>query len=428
VFVVQITTPLRAAACSLPTAAFCLLLFIFTQPLSAQVSPGSWPSTSTHPWVAVLTTSGVPVTDAAEGSISPEIDMLSTTADPSSAYIAYDGTNVFFRFQLEGDPRNTSGFWISPRFWKVEFSNANNTLLTKVELIVNNSYVFLVVDGRITVNFFLASITGTSDVRVVQGSSSYFLDFQVPHSTLTTAEPSLTAAAPFKVFYSTGTYGRPSTTLDYMQGSSVSFSSVETALGLASIKNGVFPVELTSFTAHRKEDAVALRWNTATEIDNYGFAVERAAEDDAWTEIAFIPGAGSSSTPRSYAYRDTDYPRHAARISYRLRQVDRDGSIEYSPVVIMYAAAASLSGITDAYPNPFNPSTTVSFTVAQDGPVRLELMDVTGCSVLTVIDGENLSAGAHARTIDAARLPSGQYFLRLTGAGGMSIHPVMLVK
>ncbi|MDT8323848.1 MAG: T9SS type A sorting domain-containing protein [Bacteroidota bacterium] len=415
-----------------------LLLFLFAAAITEAQTPAAWPGSGSNTgisWVAYRDANNNLIQDP--NDMSPDhIDLYYSAADPSSVSVAYDGGVTFYRFQLEASPIGSNGNWNNGT-WIVQFGSVTSGYMGAVYVnVVGNSGSVAVTDGsNVDVIYsFSANNTAPGGARVMQvpNASTYYLDFQVPMAALwsgTNTQLGLTASTIQSFFYGTSTAaGNPGQiSKDFMVGAAVDFTTL-TQTGFTMIGTGVLPVELTSFTAYRKTDAVELRWNTATEIDNYGFAVERAVEDGAWTEIAFIPGAGNSNAPRNYGYGDHAFPRNSAHISYRLRQVDRDGSSEYSPVVMVRTAAAAGIGITDAYPNPFNPSTTVSFSVAQDGPVRLELLDVTGRSVMTVLDAEHLSAGTHARMLNAGQLPSGRYFLLLSSAEVNSVHAIVLMK
>jgi hypothetical protein len=207
---------------------------------------------------------------------------------------------------------------------------------------------------------------------------------------------------------------------------SADFSTLATGT-LDNISVGVLPVELTAFSAYLKSGTVELRWNTATETNNFGFEIERRSGSNDWKSIGFVPGHGNSSSPKAYTHSD-DVRTLDGDISYRLKQIDRDGSTEYSSTVMVRNGAAASVDVLGAYPNPFNPTTTVNFTLEQASTVRLVLCDVTGREVLGVLDGVSLDAGAHSQTISAAGLPSGRYFLVLQSAAGHSIHPVILSK
>ena len=80
-----------------------------------------------------------------------------------------------------------------------------------------------------------------------------------------------------------------------------------------------------------------------------------------------------------------------------------------------------------AYPNPFNPSTTVTWTLPESMSVRLSLVDMLGREVMVLAQGEQ-QAGYHRMQLDASRLASGFYLLRLQGAGMQRIQKIALVK
>ncbi|MDP3831851.1 MAG: hypothetical protein Q8Q47_11305, partial [Ignavibacteriaceae bacterium] len=94
------------------------------------------------------------------------------------------------------------------------------------------------------------------------------------------------------------------------------------------------PVELTSFSANIISKSVNLTWQTATEVNNYGFQVERKTDkvESIWEEIGFIAGSGNSNSPKEYSFADNSL-NNSGKYSYRLKQVDNDGSYEYSSVV-----------------------------------------------------------------------------------------------
>lgn len=117
------------------------------------------------------------------------------------------------------------------------------------------------------------------------------------------------------------------------------------------------PVEMVSFTTKLVEFengfGVLLQWETATEINNYGFEIQRDKKT-----IAFIEGNGNSNSPKSYMYSD-DYP-VAGRHTYRLKQVDNDGTFEYSTELSINVGQ---SEIMHVYPNPTTNQFCVQLTV-----------------------------------------------------------------
>ena len=174
-----------------------------------------------------------------------------------------------------------------------------------------------------------------------------------------------------------------------------------------------FPVELVSFNARLIEKNVFLNWKTATEINNYGFEIERKTEDagsETWEKIGFINGNGNSNSPKEYSYIDKDL--QGGNYYYRLKQIDNDGQFEYSPVVIVEVAAPMKYELTHNYPNPFNPSTNIKFTIPEAGLVKLSVFNLLGQEIKTLVD-EQRQPGTYTQKFDATELNSGVYFYEL---------------
>jgi len=175
----------------------------------------------------------------------------------------------------------------------------------------------------------------------------------------------------------------------------------------------VIPVELTSFTASANYGEVNLHWITATETNNQGFEVQRSNGSEFQT-IAFIEGAGTTTESNIYTYSDKSV--EVGKYSYRLKQVDFDGTFEYSNVVDVDVPAPAEFALDQNYPNPFNPSTTIAFRLAVDSKVSLKVFDILGQEVATLLNS-NFVAGGHSVTFDASALNSGVYLYRLEASG-----------
>jgi len=173
--------------------------------------------------------------------------------------------------------------------------------------------------------------------------------------------------------------------------------------------NGIVPVELTSFTASVINNNVQLIWKTATEINNRGFHVERKSIGE-YESIGFIAGSGTTTDPTTYSFSDIN-PNHGI-YSYRLKQVDFDGTFEYSGEVNVEIFSLKEFELHQNYPNPFNPSTKITFSLAADAIVNLKVFDVLGQEVRALVNQE-LAEGVHTYNLDAASLNSGVYFYKL---------------
>jgi len=155
------------------------------------------------------------------------------------------------------------------------------------------------------------------------------------------------------------------------------------------------PVELTSFTASANGKKVFLTWQTATEKANYGFNVERSAVSDNmyWEMIGCIKGNGNSNSPKDYSFVDTAPLR--GRLLYRLKQIDLDGKFEYSKVVEVNTDLPANFELKKNYPNPFNPSTTISYSIPKDAFVSLKIYNILGEEVKSLFSG-NQKAGFYS--------------------------------
>ncbi len=175
----------------------------------------------------------------------------------------------------------------------------------------------------------------------------------------------------------------------------------------------IVPVELSSFSAHANNGNVLLNWSTATETNNRGFEVQRSNGAE-FATIGYVDGNGTSTQAHAYSYADNSVA--TGQYSYRLRQVDFDGTSSYSQVVNVSVVAPRVYSLEQNYPNPFNPTTQINFSLASDSKVTLRIFDVLGQEVATLLNG-NLLAGSHNVNFDASRLTSGVYLYRIDAAG-----------
>ena len=188
------------------------------------------------------------------------------------------------------------------------------------------------------------------------------------------------------------------------------------------------PVELTAFTGTANGKNIELRWTTATEQNNRGFEVERLSAG-VWTKIAFVAGAGNSNAPKEYRY--TDAVSGAGSYSYRLKQVDVDGmSHVYAPieVAVTTSAAPQSFGLTQNFPNPFNPMTTIRFSVKQTGVTSVKVYDITGREVAELFNDVASAGQSYAVQFNGANLASGTYLYVLQSPGTREVKKMQLLK
>jgi len=189
--------------------------------------------------------------------------------------------------------------------------------------------------------------------------------------------------------------------------------------------NGGVPVELSSFTATTNGNEVILNWSTATELNNQGFEIQRSREGDEFFTVGFTEGHGTTTEQHNYTYSDKLLDN--GKYYYRLKQVDFDGSYEYSDIVEVDFAAFNSYLLEQNYPNPFNPTTTISFNVAEKSNVKITILNTIGEEVAVVLNGEK-EAGYHQVEFNAANLPSGVYFYQLEAVEFISTKKMILLK
>jgi endonuclease YncB( thermonuclease family) len=192
------------------------------------------------------------------------------------------------------------------------------------------------------------------------------------------------------------------------------------------IANGfTIPVELTAFTASTSGESVDLRWSTASETNNAGFDVERSTDGETFTTIGFESGVGTTEEAQSYRFVDRDAP-FSTTLFYRLRQVDTDGTFEYSPVVEVQVTPSAVALLPVA-PNPVSASARLRYELPEATVVRLQVFDLLGRRVATLADGEK-PAGRHEVTWTGSRLAPGTYFVRLQAGSTAQTQMLRLVR
>ncbi len=187
--------------------------------------------------------------------------------------------------------------------------------------------------------------------------------------------------------------------------------------GVYEYQFSIVPVELVSFSAEVYSSDVTLSWITATEVNNYGFEIERrSSETGQWLNIGFVNGSGTSTEIRYYSFNDNSLS--VGKYYYRLKQIDFDGNYTYSNEVEVNIIPVNEFALMQNYPNPFNPGTKIAFSIPNSSFVSLKVYDVLGNEIRTLINND-LREGSYEVEFTATELPSGVYFYNLT-AGGFS--------
>lgn len=195
------------------------------------------------------------------------------------------------------------------------------------------------------------------------------------------------------------------------------------------------PVELVAFQATVENNSVFLNWQTATESNNFGFDVELSYVDENWKKVGFVEGNGTTVQPKSYKFILEDL--QPGEYEFRLKQIDTDGAFEYSHAVTAFIGVPVDFVLQQNFPNPFNPTTTISFQIPEitngsAAKTSLKVYNLLGQEVITLVDEFKLpgsySIAWNAKDKNGLSVPSGIYLYRLQSGNFSSIKKMILVK
>ena len=197
------------------------------------------------------------------------------------------------------------------------------------------------------------------------------------------------------------------------------------------------PVELTSFTAENIENEVVLKWSTATEKNNRGFEVQKQVgsqqlavgnpPDDVagWERIGFVEGKGTTTEISNYIFKDKI--NEPGTYSYRLKQIDFDGSFTYSQIAEINISSQKDFVLYQNYPNPFNPVTKIEYSTDVEGLVKLKIYDILGKEVKVLVNSHQ-QPGSYEVMFDGTSLSSGIYYYKLESNNRVLVKKLILMK
>ena len=216
-------------------------------------------------------------------------------------------------------------------------------------------------------------------------------------------------------------------TLDEGENTLTKTSESGTEYALASI-SAPLPVELVSFTAEISDNTVILKWQTETEVDNYGFDIERKSENtgiQTWKKIGFIEGNGNSNSPKLYSFVDGNVD--LGKYYYHLKQVDTDGSFTYSEIIEVDLGSLTNFEISQNYPNPFNPSTIIKYSIPEERLVILKVFSAIGEEIISLVN-EVKQPGVYETEFNVSNIPSGIYFYRIQAGSFVETKKMVLMR
>ena len=190
------------------------------------------------------------------------------------------------------------------------------------------------------------------------------------------------------------------------------------------------PVEMTTFSANVNGSDVSLTWTTATELNNSGFYIERKSGSGNYSQIAFVEGNGSTTSSNVYSYIDKNIV--SGKYYYRLKQVDYNGTFEYSKEIEVTVGLPITFSLEQNFPNPFNPSTKIKYSIPTAGIVKLVIYNLLGEQITTLVN-QNVEPGFYTVEWNGTNnfgvsVPSGIYFYRIEAGNYINVKKMVILK
>ena len=180
------------------------------------------------------------------------------------------------------------------------------------------------------------------------------------------------------------------------------------------------PVGLLSFTANFENEKVHLLWKVASEINNLGFEIDRKKNSGSYNKLGFFNGRGTTTKEGNYSFTDN---RPIEGIShYKLVQVDLNGTRKNLAEISVKVNSIPMEfSLSQNFPNPFNPVTTIKYEIPEKSFVSLIVYDINGREITSLVN-EDETAGNYQVKFDGSNFASGVYLYKLqaTPIGGQT--------
>jgi len=316
-------------------------------------------------------------------------------------------------------------------------ASAINVGITNYLIIFNNSALSSPVISNVNSKYTTGSSTGDYDAMTVETSFGNEVNVTIRFTgAVSGVGDILSTTGPTGERICTVTLNITNQSATAMVSWDETNSAMLAANPLLSITNsyvGTFdnplPVELSSFTASSNQSAVNLKWQTATEVNNYGFEIERASSStmplQVWEKVGFVNGNGNSNSPKTYSFSDNN-PSGGSKFLYRLKQIDNDGQFEYSDAIEVEIVPKEFV-LYQNYPNPFNPVTTIRYQLPKESKVVIKIYNILGAEVMELIN-EQKEPGIYEADFNAASLSSGTYIYKISADNFVQTKKMILLK
>ncbi len=191
------------------------------------------------------------------------------------------------------------------------------------------------------------------------------------------------------------------------------------------------PVKITYFNVYAyNESKIILKWETLSETNNFGFEIEKSKDKLNWRKVGFIKGNGVNCSENLYIFYDNE--NSAGKYYYRLKQIDFDGSYQYSQIIELKILIPEKWEIEQNFPNPFNAETIIKYKIPKNLFVSLKIYDILGKEVKTLVN-EFKQSGYYYVKWDGKNdgfinLPSGIYFYEIKTKEFHQIKKMVLLR
>ncbi|MDR3668124.1 MAG: T9SS type A sorting domain-containing protein [Ignavibacteriaceae bacterium] len=206
--------------------------------------------------------------------------------------------------------------------------------------------------------------------------------------------------------------------------STVPFASFsEFALGTTD--DALLPVELSSFMSVPNGRTIQLNWATATEKNSDRFIIERKSAGSDWGTVGSVKASVLSNSPKQYSFTDKNL--QSGSYQYRLKMIDNNGTFENSKVLDALVAVPKNFELSQNFPNPFNPSTVIRYSLPIESNVIIRFYNSLGQCIREVNEGKK-QTGYYDLNFNSAGLTSGIYFYRIQAGSFVATKKMMLLK
>jgi hypothetical protein len=187
----------------------------------------------------------------------------------------------------------------------------------------------------------------------------------------------------------------------------------------------VLSVKMENLSATQNHNNVIISWSTSTETNNLGFDIERKMDNSLFIKVGFIQGKGTTKVKQSYSFTDNNLT--SGSYTYRIKQIDVNGSVHYLKEINVEVGLPSIFSLEQNYPNPFNPATTIKYQLPKAGFVTLKIYDILGREVAFLVK-KYQNGGRYSVDFNASKLSSGVYIYELKTPDYNSCKKMILTK